>query len=144
MVEAQPAQDRKKGADKGIDGLIYFIDNAKGEIKKVLVQVKSGHVQRNQIGDLCHAVDRENAALGLFVTLEEPTKPMMTEAATAGFYEAKELRKKYPRIQILTIADLLSGVEPKYPRIGGRLAFKKAERKTKKTHEMDSLLDQGE
>ena len=141
LVEAQPAQDKKKGADKGIDGLIYFIDNAAGKVKRVLVQVKSGHVQRAQVSDLCHALDREDAAIGLFITLENPTRPMIEEAATAGFYEAEELGKKYPRLQILTIEDILDGKQAEYPRGAGRLTFQRAKRQGKKKREQPSLLD---
>jgi DNA modification methylase len=140
LVEAQPAQDKKKGADKGVDGLIYFIDNAEGKLKRILVQVKSGHVMRSQVSDLCHAVDRENAAIGLFITLEEPTRPMIEEAATAGFYEAKELGKKYPRLQILTTEGLLNGKQPAYPRGAGRLTYKQAQRRRKQTKRQPSLL----
>jgi site-specific DNA-methyltransferase (adenine-specific) len=140
LVEAQPAQNKKKGADKGVDGLIYFIDNAEGKLKRILVQVKSGHVQRAQVSDLCHAVDRENAAIGLFITLEKPTRPMIEEAATAGFYEAKELGKKYPRLQILTIEELLNGKQPEYPRGAGRLTYKQAQRRRKKSKAQPSLL----
>jgi len=142
LVEAHPAQDKKKGADKGIDGLIYFIDNAEGKVKRILVQVKSGHVQRSQVSDLCHAVDRENAAIGLFVTLEEPTRPMIEEAATASFYEAKELGKEYPRLQILTIEELLNGKQAEYPRGAGRLTYKQAKRKYKQAKAQPSLLDE--
>jgi len=140
LVEAQPAQDKKKGADKGVDGLIYFIDNAEGKLKRILVQVKSGHVMRSQVSDLCHAVDRENAAIGLFITLEKPTRPMIEEAATAGFYEAKELGKKYPRLQILTIEELLNGKQSEYPRGAGRLTYKQAQRRRKQTKAQPSLL----
>jgi len=142
LVDAQPAQDKKKGADKGIDGLIYFIDNAEGKLKRILVQVKSGHVMRSQVSDLCHAVDRENAAIGLFITLEEPTRPMIEEAATASFYEAKELGKKYPRLQILTIEELLNGKQSEYPRGAGRLTYKQAQRRRKQAAAQPSLLDE--
>jgi len=141
LVEAQPAQDKKKGADKGIDGHIYFIDNAAGKVKRVLVQVKSGHVQRAQVSDLCHALDRESAAIGLFITLESPTRPMLEEAATAGFYEAEELGKKYPRLQIFTVEELLDGKEAQYPRGAGRLTFQRAKRQSKKRPEQPSLLN---
>jgi len=142
LVDAHPAQDKKKGADKGVDGLIYFIDNAEGKLKRILVQVKSGHVTRPQVSDLCHAVDRENAAIGLFITLEKPTRPMIEEAATAGFYEAKELGKKYPRLQILTIEELLNGKQPEYPRGAGRLTYKQARRRRKNPQIQPSLLDE--
>jgi len=147
LVDAQPARDKKKGADKGIDGLIYFIDNEASELRKILVQVKSGHVQRAQVSDLCHALDREKAAMGLFITLENPTRPMIQEAATAGFYEAKffpdDPGKKYPRLQILTIEELLNGKKPEYPRGAGRLTFQRAQRKRKK-REQPTLLGPAE
>lgn len=141
LVEAQPAQDKKKGADKGIDGLIYFIDNSKGEVKKALVQVKSGHVQRSHVSDLCHAVDREDAAIGLFVTLEKPTRPMIEEAATAGFYEPKEIVNKYPRMQILTIEELLNGKQAEYPRGAGRLTYAKAKSTSKRKSNQGNLFE---
>ena len=140
LVEAQPAQDKKKGADKGIDGLIYFIDNAKGEIKKVLVQVKSGHVKSGDVRDLRGTLEREEGAIGLFVTLEEPTRPMIEEAATAGFYEAKELGKKYPKVQILTIEELLDGKQAEYPRGAGRLTYTKAKRTSKQKDKQGNLF----
>jgi len=140
LVDAQPAQSTK-GADKGVDGHIYFIDSADGKVKRVLVQVKSGHVQRAQVSDLCHALERENAAIGLFITLEKPTRPMLEEAATAGFYEAEELGKKYPRLQIFTVEELLDGKEAQYPRGAGRLTFQRAKRQGKKRPEQPSLLD---
>ena len=144
LVEAQPAQDKKKGADKGIDGLIYFIDNADGKLERILVQVKSGHVQRAQTSDLCYALDREDAAIGLFITLEKPSRPMIEEAATAGFYEATELGKKYPRCQILTIEELLDGKQAQYPRGAGRLTYKQAKRRSKKREEQPALFDDAE
>lgn len=141
LVEAQPAQDKKKGADNGIDGLIYFIDNAAGKVKRVLVQVKSGHVQRAQVSDLCHALDREDAAIGLFVTLEKPTRPMIEEAATAGFYEPEEIVNKYPRMQILTIEELLDGKKAEYPREAGRMTYKKAKSRSKRKDRQEQLFD---
>ena len=96
---------------------------------------------RSQVSDLCHAVDRENAAIGLFITLEKPTRPMFEEAATAGFYEAKELGKKYPRLQILTIEELFSGKQVEYPRGAGRLTYKQAQRRQKQAKAQPSLLD---
>lgn len=142
LVEAQPAQDKKKGADKGIDGLIYFIDNAEGKLKRIVVQVKSGHVSAPQVQQLKGAMENENAAIGLFITLQEPTRPMIEEAATAGFYEAKELGKEYPRLQILTIEELLNGKRAEYPRGAGRLTYKQAKRKHKQAKAQPSLLDE--
>lgn len=127
LVNAQPYQGKKKGADGGIDGIIFFQDDTSGA-KKIIVSVKGGeNVTRTMIADLKNTVEREKAEIGLFVTLAEPTKPMITEAASAGFYESPHMGA-FPKIQILTIDDLLSGKEkPNYPDLSrGGLSFKKA------------------
>ena len=98
-IAARPAQDKKKGADSGIDGYIYFFDDDSGKAKKIVVQVKSGKVKRDIIATLNSDRSRENADFGVSLTLEEPTKPMKEEAATAGFYVPKfNPDKNYPRI----------------------------------------------
>lgn len=127
LVGAQPYQGKKKGADTGIDGMIFFQDDAKGA-KKIIVSVKGGeHVTRTQIADLKNTVEREKAQIGLFVTLTPPTKPMEHEAVSAGYYESPHMGA-YPKIQILTIEGLLAGYQkPQYPDFAkGGLSFKKA------------------
>lgn len=131
LVNAQPYQGKKKGADTGIDGVIYFQDE-KGKAKKIIVSIKGGkNVHRSMIADLKNTVERENAHIGIFITLTPPTKPMIKEACSAGFYESPTFREmKYPKIQILTIDGLLSGSEyPVYPDLSmGAWTFKKAKR----------------
>ena len=125
LVNAQPYQGKKKGADSGIDGLIFFQDDRAGA-KKIIVSVKGGEsVGVSQIRDLIGTVDREKAAIGLFITLAEPTRPMQTEAVSASYYESP-LGKSYPKIQILTIEGLLSGQQKaEYPDLArGGLTFK--------------------
>lgn len=132
LVNARPGQDKKKGADTGVDGLIYFYDDESGTAKKAVVQVKSGHVTSAQVRDLKGVMEREKAKLALFVTLEEPTEPMNKEAATAGFYEPEHWQGRgVPRLQILTIAELLEGKRPELPRHAPAATFKRAERKAK-------------
>jgi DNA modification methylase len=137
LVNARPAKDHKKGADTGIDGYINFFDDKSGQAKQVIVQVKSGYVGVNHVRDLKGVIEREKAAIGALITLREPTKPMLTEAASAGFYEPKDFPGRYPRLQILTIAELLAGKKLEYP--SGPVArdetFAKAERKTKTQQE---------
>lgn len=124
MADARPIRDRKKGADHGIDGYIpFFIDNS-GTTKKAVVQVKSGHVTRSQIGDLNNARTRERAEVAVFVTLEPPTGPMRKEANAAGFYEAP-YSKKVPRVQIYTIQQLLEGERPELPSLAVVDSYKK-------------------
>lgn len=133
LVDAQPAQDKKKGPDTGVDGYINFFDDNTGKAKKIVVQVKSGkHVTVSQIRDLKGVIEREKAAIGAFLCLHEPTKPMWSEAAAAGFYEPESLPgQKYPKLQILTISDLLAGKNLLYPRYAPAATFKRAPRKKK-------------
>jgi len=116
LVGATPAGgDKKKGADKGIDGRITFTD-AGGKLEQVIVSVKSGHVDSPQIRDLKGTLEREKAVIGLFITLEEPTRQMLEEAITAGFWHSEVWNEDYARIQILTIRDLLeAGKRPHLP-----------------------------
>ena len=79
------------------------------------MQVKSGHVNASHIRDLVGTVQREQAAIGVFITLEPPSRDMTTEAVSAGFYHSPGWNKDYPRIQILTIDELLQNAEVKMP-----------------------------
>lgn len=135
LIDARPIGDQKKGADKGVDGYIYFFDDHSGAPKKVVVQVKSGNVTVKEIRDLKGVMERDKAVIGVFVTLREPTKPMKDEAIAAGFYEPEIFggTRKYPRLQILTIRGLLEETERlQIPRLALD-TFKKAERKSKGT-----------
>jgi hypothetical protein len=80
-----------------------------GETKQIVLSVKSGGVGVKDVRDLRGVVDREKAAIGILITLEPPTKPMRTEAASGGFYESPWSLGKHPRLQILTIEALLGG-----------------------------------
>ena len=133
LVDARPAQDRKKGADSGIDGHINFFDDNTGKAKRIVVQVKSGHVTRNQIATLKGDMEREKAEIGLFITLREPTRPMETEAASAGLYTPEHFPDThYPRVQILTIEELLDGSKrAEYPRLAPETTFRRAARRRK-------------
>jgi len=122
----QGSKTGKKGSDKGIDGVITFIDDNSDKPKRVLVQVKSGHVKSADVRDLVGAVQRENAAIGVFITLESPSQNMATEAISAGYYHASGWHRDYPRIQILTIDELLHGATVQMPPQYG--TFKQAKR----------------
>ncbi len=132
LIRARPlggeagSREGKKGSDQGIDGVIAFIDDQSGKAKRVLVQVKSGHVNSSHIRDLKGTLQREQAAMGVFITLEESTRDMTTEAVSAGFYHSPGWNKEYPRIQILTIDELLHNAEVKMPPQFG--TFKQAQR----------------
>ncbi|MCY4540309.1 MAG: DNA methyltransferase [Chloroflexi bacterium] len=131
----------KKGADRGIDGIInFFEEEASGKpiAATVVAQVKSGRVTSRDIRDLKGAVEREGAAIGVFITLEKPTQPMQKEALAAGYYESPSRQgKRYRKIQILSIGDLLEGVGVDMP--GQYSDFKRAER-----HKSDGINSDGE
>jgi site-specific DNA-methyltransferase (adenine-specific) len=128
LVGARPVE-QKKGADKGIDGKIVFQGDAPGIFENVVLSVKAGHVTANHVRDLRGVVEREKAAIGVLISMEDPTKPMQTEAVTAGFFESKTWGKKYPKIQLLTIAELLTGKKIDMPPIRQvDKTFKKAAR----------------
>ncbi len=136
LVNAQPFQGKKKGADGGIDGLIYFQDD-RTTPKKIVVSVKGGNnVNVAMIRDLAHVVDREKASIGIFISMVDPTRPMKEEAVKAGYYESP-IGANFPKVQILTIKGLLDGTErAKYPDLmQGGLTFKKATIDTKITQE---------
>ena len=117
LIDARPSKKGRRGADSGVDGYINFFDDNTGKAKRIIVQVKSGHVRRDMIATLKGDMARENAEIGLFITLEAPTRPMIQEAAAAGIYTPVQFpNHDYPRVQILTIEDLLSGVQAEVPR----------------------------
>lgn len=132
LIQARPlggetgSKKGKKGADRGIDGVITFVDDNSGQPKRVIVQVKSGHVKSGDIRDLVGTVQREKAAIGVFITLERPTRDMINEAASAGFYTSPGWNRHYPCIQIFTIDELLDGKEVDMPPTS--ITFKQAQR----------------
>uniref|UniRef100_A0A7C2ZYA7 Site-specific DNA-methyltransferase n=1 Tax=Thermorudis sp. TaxID=1969470 RepID=A0A7C2ZYA7_9BACT len=140
LVDAHPAQDKRKGADRGIDGFIYFFDDDSGQAKRIVVQVKSGAVNVGQVRDLRGVIDREQAAIGVLITLEPPTEPMKREAVAAGFYEPPRFPgRRYPRLQILTVQELLSGARVQYPQLAPVATFKRAKRERKKQLRQERL-----
>jgi site-specific DNA-methyltransferase (adenine-specific) len=117
MVGAQGRE--KKGADKGIDGIIHFVDRmAPPEYKKALVSVKGGaNIKREMVATLKGDMAREGAVTGVLVTLEEPTAPMRQEAADAGRWTSDQFPdRSFPVIQLLTVEQILRGDAPDLPR----------------------------
>ena len=129
LVGARPVE-QKKGADKGIDGRLYFHDepdSSKAKTKQIIISVKAGHTGPTHVRDLRGVIERENAAIGVFICMQKPTKPMRTEAASGGFYKSPWQEEPYPRLQILTIEELLTGKRIDCPPLGQvNVTFKKA------------------
>ena len=125
LINAQPYGGKKKGADGGIDGLIYFRSDAK-TTERAVVSVKGGGVSVPMVRDLKGVLDREKAPIGVFLTLEAPTRPMEKEAAAAGFYALGG--RQYPRVQIITVEQALGGMKPAIPLVDTGAAFRRAAR----------------
>ena len=124
MVGARPTE-QKKGADRGIDGKLYFHDDPKGKTKQVIFSVKAGKLHATYVRDLVGVINREKAEVGVLISFDEPTKPMRAEAAEAGYYESPN-GKKYRRIQLLTVAQLFDGKTVDFPY--ENITFRKGER----------------
>lgn len=103
LISGQPLE--KKGGDRGIDGRLPIYD-PKGNLNWAMIQVKGGALNPGYIRDFSHVITREKAVFGVFICLDEPTKQMSNEALEAGFVEGFGARK-IPRLQILTIKELL-------------------------------------
>jgi DNA modification methylase len=120
LVDAWPARSHNgkeitKGADKGVDGWLTFRESDNLNLQRIVVQVKGGHVGAQDVRDLIGTVQSSKAAMGILITLHEPTEPMKQAAFEAEYYESTTWGHKYPKIQILTIPELLKGSKPILP-----------------------------
>ncbi len=141
IPDAQPYKGGRKGADTGIDGIVY-LRTGKRSTEKAILSVKGGqNVGVAMVRDLKAVVEREKALIGLFITLAEPTKPMVTEAAGGGFVELDVGvgRARFRKIQILTVKDLLEGARAELPVIDST-AFKRAAREDDSKSRQGKLL----
>jgi DNA modification methylase len=129
LVGARPVE-QKKGADRGIDGRLFFHDEKTGgKTKQVIFSVKAGKTSSAHVNELRGVIEREGAEIGVLISLQAPTKNMRAEAASAGMYKSvgPGWKKDYPRLQLITVAELLEGKTIQLP-TGERLTFKAAER----------------
>jgi site-specific DNA-methyltransferase (adenine-specific) len=119
----------KKGGDGGIDGLLFFRTPGGERVDKAIVSVKGGkNLAPNMIRDLDSVVSQQKAAIGVFITLHEPTSGMLESAAKMGVYEYGGVR--VPKIQIRTIEQLLSGYRPDIPQGSLNVSLEAKEQQT--------------
>jgi DNA modification methylase len=129
LVSARPVPaNQKKGKDRGIDGRLFFHDDKSGDSKQIVLSVKAGHLEPSYLRDLRGVLDREQAEIGVLISMKEPTKAMRTEAASAGFYVSQW--GTHPKLQLRTVAELLAGKGIDYPPTKADSTFKKAPRVT--------------
>ena len=143
LIRARPYQGKKKGADEGVDGVIYYEDvdpdkPKKTLTRKIVVQVKSGKVSVRDIRELKSVVDSQDAVIGVFITLNPPPQPMIKEAAAAGRFQWLHVaHTTYPKIQIRTIEELLAGDGIEYPQTPIDVTFRRAERAAPQNQQLE-------
>ncbi len=103
--------NEKKGADKGIDGIAYFVSSRAKDTSKAVIQVKSGGVSRSDIATLNSDRQREGAEIGVLITLEEPSKQMYTEAKSSGIYQSELMAAPVGKIRIVTVKAIIEEFE---------------------------------
>lgn len=110
-IGARPVSDaeKKKGADRGIDGEMTFLANGGTEVKRILISAKSGHVTPAMVRELRGTIEREDAAIGILVTINPPSPEMEREAVKAGWYKSPMWEKRFRRLQIITAEELTKG-----------------------------------
>jgi hypothetical protein len=109
LVGARPVE-QKKGADHGIDGKILFRDDPRAaKPEQIIIQVKGGKTGVKDVRDLRGVLDREQAAIGVLISLQPPTKEMVAEAVSTGFYVHKTNAQQYPKLQLRTVKELMDG-----------------------------------
>jgi site-specific DNA-methyltransferase (adenine-specific) len=114
LINAEPNQ--KQVGDKGIDGVARFPLGAKGQLGRVLVSVKGGKtLNPSMVRDLSGTVDTQKAAMGVLITLELATKGVKDAIDHGGVYKHPANGQAYPRLQHITIAELLDGKKPQMP-----------------------------
>jgi DNA modification methylase len=129
LVGARVAGSDRKGGDKGIDGRLFFHDATSGPTRQIIFSVKAGKLVPGYVRDLRGVLQREQADIGVLLSFEEPSAGMRGEGAEAGFYESPWGR--HPRIQLLTVAELLEGRGIDYPHVAGaNVTFRRAQRAT--------------
>ena len=126
--------ENRKGRDRGIDGVIAFPEmdpqqpKPTPDYKQVIVSVKGGATGPAHVRELAGTVERENAAIGVLVVTQPPTREMVREAASAGLYRSTWDGSTYPKMQILTAAEVVQGEEVKMPSLRGILQYTPAKR----------------
>ncbi len=139
VIDGQPYQGGRKGADRGIDGYLYFTGHDR-KTEAAIISVKAGrNVGVAMVRDLKGVIEREKAPIGIFICAVNPTREMEREAAAAGVYEGADGRT-YPRLQLYTLAEYFAGLRPKVPLLDRQAAYKKAAREDVVGGRQGSLL----
>jgi DNA modification methylase len=139
LVGARRSAEVKKGADKGIDGRLYFHDGS-DKTRQIILSVKAGKLQAGYVRDLAGVREQEHAEIGVLISFEKPTQQMRSWAAGHGFYESPW--GKHPRLQLLTVGELLDGKRIDYPQtVGINRTYRQAPKAKKVAEPIRGLFD---
>jgi hypothetical protein len=142
LVGGRGAEKNKKGPDGGIDGKVLFRDDPKSVSgQEIILQVKGGQLKADDVRALGYVVEREKAAIGVLISIEQPTEKMYADAAAAGYYTHKLNEQKFPRLQLRTVKELMEGkgIERPSSAVSMDDTFKKAPKAPEATGETGSL-----
>lgn len=115
LVDGQPHERAEQAGDKGVDGWIRFPVGTR-EVGRAIVSVKGGRsLNPAMVRDLRGTVESQRSELGVLIALAEPTKGMRDEAHRSGTYTHPLTNRAYPRLQIITVGELLAGKQPDMP-----------------------------
>jgi site-specific DNA-methyltransferase (adenine-specific) len=118
LIGARPFDNNKKGPDGGVDGYIFFHTELQSStVGKIVIQVKSGKVSPTTVRELATVRRQQNADIAVLLTLEAPTPGMIREAASEAFLHCLYDGQLYPRLQILTIEQVLEGKRVEFPKV---------------------------
>ncbi|MEG3634023.1 DNA methyltransferase [Micromonospora palythoicola] len=112
-IDGQP--NEKQVGDRGIDGVIRFPIDGKGNSDKILVSVKGGATNPGHVRDLIGTVQSQRAGMGVFICMNKPTKAMAEAANHSGLYVHPANGQKFPKVQLITVEELLQGKRPTLP-----------------------------
>lgn len=109
-IDAAPSE--VKTGDKGVDGIINFIDTTKkSKVGKGIIQVKgTENVNPGMVRELKGTIKSQSADFGILITFKKPTQGMINEATPEGHFEF--MGKKIPNIQFLSVEDLFKDPIP--------------------------------
>jgi DNA modification methylase len=108
--------DIKPGADKGIDGVLYFADGGSGRTKRVVLSVKAGgHVPPRDVRELRGVLDRDGFQIGVLVTAKVPSEAARADLATGVRYYTTVDGRRFRRLQALTVEDIFAGRGVEFP-----------------------------
>ena len=143
LIRARPYQGKKKGADEGVDGVIYYEDvdpdkPKKTLTRKIVVQVKSGKVSVKDIRELKSVVDSQDAVIGVFITLNPPTRPMLKKQRRRDVFSGFMLLTRHiQRSRFGRLMNCLRGAVLNIRRRPVDVTFRRAERVAPQSQQLE-------